>query len=83
MDKTEIIKSISDMLVQEFEIDEAAISPGARLKDDLGLESLDYVDIAVFIKKKFAITIKGRDVSSIQTVGNLCDYIYNHLRNAA
>ena len=63
------------MLIQEFELEEKDIFPGAYLKDDLGLESLDFVDIAVIIKKKFGITIRGKDVASIKTMGDLYDYI--------
>jgi acyl carrier protein len=80
MDKEEIIETINSMLIQEFEIDEKKISPDARLKDDLGLESLDFVDIAVFVKKKFRITLKGKEVASIKTMGNLYDYIYNYIQ---
>jgi acyl carrier protein len=80
MDKEDIIKTINSLFIEEFEIDEKKISQGARLKDDLGLESLDFVDIAVIVKKKFGITIKGRDVISMKTVENLCDYIYDHIQ---
>ena len=80
MDKEDIIKTINSLFIEEFEIDEKKIFPGARLKDDLGLESLDFVDIAVIVKKKFGITIKGRDVISMKTVENLCDYIYDHIQ---
>lgn len=80
MDKEEIIKMINSLLIQEFEIEEKEISPSARLKDDLGLESLDFVDIAVFVKKKFGITLKGKEVASIKTMGNLYDYIYDYIQ---
>lgn len=80
MDIEEIIKAINSLLIQEFEIEEKEISRGARLKDDLGLESLDFVDIAVFVKKKFGITLKGKEVASIKTMGNLYDYIYNYIQ---
>lgn len=78
MDIEEIIKAINSLLIQEFEIEEKEISRNARLKDDLGLESLDFVDIAVFVKKKFGIKLKGKEVASIKTMGNLYDYIYDH-----
>ncbi len=80
MDKEDIIKAINNLLIQEFEIEEKAISRDARLKDDLGLESLDFVDIAVFVKKKFGITLKGKEVASIKTMGNLYDYIDDYLQ---
>jgi len=80
MDKEDIIKKINILLIQEFEIEEKEIYPSARLKDDLGLESLDFVDIAVMVKKEFGITLKGKDVASIKTLGNLYDYINDYIQ---
>jgi acyl carrier protein len=80
MDKEAIIKTINRFLMEEFEIEEKAISPDAFLKDDLGLESLDFVDIAVIIKKEFGLDLKTKDVSSIRTLDNLYDYIYNYIQ---
>jgi acyl carrier protein len=80
MDREDIIKTINSLLIEEFEIDETAIAPNARLKDDLGLESLDFVDIAVIVKKEYGITLKGAEVTSINTMDNLYDYIYHYVQ---
>jgi acyl carrier protein len=81
MDRESIVKTINKLLVEEFELEESAITPNAHLKDDLGLESLDFVDIAVIVKKEYGITLKGAEVSSIRTMENLYDYIYNCTQN--
>jgi acyl carrier protein len=77
MERDNIIKTINGLLIEEFEIDESAIKPDARLKDDLGLESLDFVDIAVIVQKEFGLTLKGEEMTSIRTLQNLYDYIFN------
>ena len=77
MDRDSIIKTINGLLIEEFEIDKSAIKPDARLKDDLGLESLDFVDIAVIVQKEFGLTLKGEEMTSIRTLQNLYDYIFN------
>lgn len=77
MDKENIIKTINGLLIEEFEIEESAITPNAHLKDDLGLESLDFVDIAVIVQKEFGLTLKGEEMTSIRTLQNLYDYIFN------
>ena len=81
MDRESIIKTINTLLVEEFELDESAITPNAHLKDDLGLESLDFVDIAVIVKKEYGITLKGAEVSSIRTMEDLYNYIYTYTQN--
>jgi acyl carrier protein len=49
MTKEEIARIIKTFLIEEFEIEEEKITLTAHLKDDLGLESLDFVDIAVIV----------------------------------
>jgi acyl carrier protein len=71
-----IVKTIDNLLIEEFEIEENRISPNAHLKDDLGLESLDFVDIAVIVQKEFGLTLKGEEMTSIRTLQNLYDYIF-------
>jgi acyl carrier protein len=77
MTRENIEKTINSLLIEEFEINENVIKPDARLKDDLGLESLDFVDIAVIVQKEFGVTLKGEEMTSIRTLNNLYDYIYN------
>ena len=79
MTKEEIAGIIKTFLIEEFEIDEAKIGPSAHLKDDLGLESLDFVDIAVIVQKEFGLTLKGEEMTAIRTLNDLHDYIYTCL----
>ncbi len=81
MDREHLIKTINKLLIDEFELEESDINPTARLKDDLGLESLDFVDIAVIVKREYGITLKGAEVNSIRTMQDLYDYIYNYSQN--
>jgi len=76
MTKEEIAGIIKTFLIEEFEIDEAKIVPSAHMKDDLGLESLDFVDIAVIVQKEFGLTLKGEEMTAIRTLSDLHDYIY-------
>jgi acyl carrier protein len=81
MDKEDIIKTINSLLIKEFELEDKELTPGTNLKDDLGLESLDFVDIAVMIKKNYAIQMKGKDVISIKNLGELYNFIYDRIPN--
>ncbi len=77
MNKEEIAGIIKNFLVEEFEIEEAKVTPDAHLKDDLGLESLDFVDIAVIVQKEFGLTLKGEEMTAIRTLDDLYGYIHN------
>jgi acyl carrier protein len=77
MKREDIENKINGFLMEEFEIEGSKISPGAHLKNDLGLESLDFVDIAVIVQKEFGLTLKGEEMTAIRTLQNLYDYIEN------
>lgn len=83
MTRENIVKTVNDLLIEEFEIEEKVISPNAHLKDDLGLESLDFVDIAVVVQKEFGLVLKGEDMASITTLHNLYEHIFNCVQKKA
>jgi acyl carrier protein len=75
MTKEDIQRIINNFLIEEFEIEDSQIKPEAHLKNDLGLESLDFVDIAVIVQKEFGITLKGEEMTAIRTLEDLYNYI--------
>lgn len=79
MQKEVIVSKVNEFLVDEFEIEEKQLTPEALLKDDLGIESLDFVDIAVIVEKEFGVKVVGEEVTDVRTVDDLYDYIFNKL----
>ncbi len=55
--------------------DEEKIAPEAKLKDDLGIDSLDFVDIVVIVEKNFGFKIKPEEMQGVTTLTQFCDYI--------
>ena len=80
MNKEEIIKKVNDFLVDEFEVDSAEIQPDAILKDTLGLDSLDYVDLVVAIESNFGVKLVEADFVGIDTFQSFYDLIENKLK---
>ena len=74
MTDTELIEKVNDLLVDEFEVERATISPDAVLKDTLGLDSLDYVDLVVVIESNFGFKVKPEDFVGIVTFRDFYDY---------
>jgi acyl carrier protein len=75
MQVAEIIKTINSFLIEEFEIENEQISPGARFKEDLDIDSLDLVDLVVVIEKKFGFKVKGEEIVKLKTLQEFYDYI--------
>ena len=76
MDKDNIIEKINGFLVEEFEIEPGAISPMANLRDTLGLDSLDYIDLAVVIESNFGFKVKHEDFATIDTFQSLYEFVF-------
>jgi acyl carrier protein len=74
MTKAEIISTINDFLIDEFEIDEDAIHPEASWKE-VGIDSLDFVDIVVVVENVFGVVIKGEDMAGVKTLQEFYDFI--------
>jgi len=80
MNKEEIITKINGFLVDEFEVDNDDIEPDANLKDTLGLDSLDYVDLVVSIEANFGVKLVEVDFVGIAAFQDFYDLIETKLK---
>jgi len=80
MNKEEIIAKINDFMIDEFEVDGEDIQPDANLKDTLGLDSLDYVDLVVSIESNFGVKLVEADFVGISSFQTFYDLIENKLK---
>ncbi|MGA2824333.1 MAG: phosphopantetheine-binding protein [Bacteroidales bacterium] len=65
----------TSLLVEEIEIDENQISPSADLKKDLGIDSLDFVDLFVIIENNFGFKMKAEEMSDIKKLDDFYNYV--------
>ena len=75
MERKEIEEKVKAFLIEDLEIEEENIAPEAKLKDDLGIDSLDFVDLVVIVEKTFGFKIKPEEMQGIVTLSQFCDYI--------
>ena len=81
MQNEEIIKKINQLLVEEIEIDEAQITPAADLKKDLGIDSLDFVDLFVIIENNFGFKMKAEEMSDIKKLDDFYNYVIRRVHS--
>jgi acyl carrier protein len=77
--REEIKTQVNSLLAEEFEIEESEFLPEASLKETLGLDSINLVDLIALVQSTYKITIPVADLPKIQTFDNLYDYIEQHL----
>lgn len=75
MTRKEIEDKVRYFLIEDLEVDEDAIVPESRLKEDVGIDSLDFVDIVVIVEKTFGFKIKPEEMAGVVTLSDFYDYI--------
>ncbi len=76
MADSELIQAVNEILADSFEIAPERLTPQAELFVDLELDSLDMVDLAVSLQRKFGVSIRDNDrIRSIRTMQDLYDYM--------
>ncbi len=73
MNKAEILAVLKATMVDLFELDEAEIQPTANLYEDLDLDSIDAVDLAVKITEITGKRVNPEDFKKVRTVQDLVD----------
>lgn len=75
MNLSEISKITNEVLVDEFEIEESLIIGSSNFRETLDLDSLDYVDLVVFVEENFGVKITAEDFQEIVTFDDFYNLI--------
>lgn len=78
-DEKSIEQRVSDIIVNQLNVNEEQITPSASFLDDLGADSLDTVELIMAFEEEFKDEINGEipeaDAEKLQTVGDVVSYI--------
>jgi len=72
---TPIKETITRILEEKLALDKADIKDDARFYDDLGVDSLDFVEMIVEVEKTFNINIPDDEYERLKNVGSLVNYV--------
>ncbi|MBA7591038.1 Acyl carrier protein [subsurface metagenome] len=72
MESRERIKKI---LVDRLEVDESKITENSSFLDNLGLDSLDIIELIMLFEEEFNLEIPDKDAEKIKTVGDAIRYL--------
>jgi acyl carrier protein len=74
--KTDSIrKQVDQIVADEFELDAANITPDSDLYDDLGLDSLDAIDLVVALEKNFGFKVEEGAARKIRKLEQLYQFV--------
>ena len=87
MTEPEFIDRVKSVLIEEFELDGAALHPDANLYENLGLDSLDSVDLVVALEKEFGFkvvrTVDEERIRAIRTIQDIVDFVVEKTETGA
>lgn len=79
MDRTEIYNLITTFFVEQFEIPKEKIKPGVNLFKDLGLDSIDALDMIGMLESEIELDVNVDELKKIRTLQDVVDFVYSKI----
>lgn len=72
-----VFDKVKDILCEQLDVEEDAVTMEANIIDDLGADSLDVVDLVMSLEDEFNAEIPDEEVETMKTVGDIVKYLEN------
>jgi acyl carrier protein len=72
---------IIGVIVNQLKVSRDMVTPGARIVDDLGADSLDMVELVMELEKTFHIRISNEEMEKIRTVQDVYNCVTRNRQN--
>ncbi|MDP2877070.1 MAG: acyl carrier protein [Holophaga sp.] len=82
MTKDEILTKLRDVLVDAFQLDPAKITLEAHLFEDLDLDSIDAVELAIQLQDITGRRVKAEEFKSVRTVADVVETLHKMLQES-
>ena len=80
MERREIEEKVKAFLIDDLEIEEDKVFPESRLNEDMGIDSLDYVDIVAVVLSTFGVRVNIEKMKGVVTLSQFIDYLEAELK---
>ena len=70
-----MLNKVIEILAEKLDKDASEITAKSSIKEDLGADSLDMVEIVMEIEEEFDVEVEDSDTASIITVQDIVDYV--------
>ena len=75
MTRNEIIEAVNRAFAEVLEVPEEKLKPEAQFFQDLGLDSLDMVDLMIALQRKFGISLRNNEeIRQVRTLGDIYNF---------
>jgi acyl carrier protein len=83
MTELTILGELQSMMLELFNIEAERVVPGARLIDDLDLDSIDAIDMVVKLQDMTGRRVSEEELRKLRTVGDVVALIQEYLQPAS
>ena len=73
--KEVITKIVTEIIIAILGVEESEVTMDAHLRDDLGMDSLDAIELIMEFEREFSIPIPDNDAEAISTVREIINYL--------
>lgn len=78
LDKNEVTERILNVVKNFDKVDQSKVNPSAAFQNDLGLDSLDTVEVVMAFEEEFSIEIPDSEADKILSTSDAISYIASH-----
>jgi acyl carrier protein len=77
-----VAKELKEIMAARLGLPPEQLVPEARLVDDLGLDSLDAVELAISVERKFDIEVPEEELTKLKTVADMVALVESRMKQA-
>ena len=70
-----MFEEVKEILAEQLHLDADSVTPEARIKDDLGADSLDILQLLMTIEDTRGITIPDEELATFDRVQDIVSYL--------
>lgn len=78
LDKKHVVDRVLDIVKSFPKVDPSKVTPDVHFQKDLGLDSLDTVEIVMAIEEEFKLEIPDKEADKIDSCSLAIEYVYSH-----
>ena len=73
-----MFEDVKAILIEQLRVTNKEITAETRIKEDLGADSLDILQLLMTLEEQRGITIPDEALATFETVGDIVEYLEKH-----
>ncbi|MGH7266188.1 MAG: acyl carrier protein [Candidatus Rokuibacteriota bacterium] len=81
--RDEIFQTLRQLLIDQFELRPEQVVPTAHLRDDLDLDSIDWINLAVYLEEATGYKLGEEELTAVRTIQDVVDMLHDRFAHPA